>query len=168
MRPRIALLVVSDRVAAGRMDDESGPEAALALGAAGHVVRTQVVPDDLIAIRDRLLEWCKGGVDVILTLGGTGFSPRDVTPEATRAVIQREAPGLMTALVAKGLSNTPRAALSRAVAGLRGQTLIINLPGSPRAVRESMEILRELLPHAVEMMQGGTHPLPERRVRRGR
>jgi molybdenum cofactor synthesis domain-containing protein len=166
MMPKIVLLVVSDRVSSGKMADESGPAAAEALGAAGHIIGTEIVPDKLPAIRDCLVQWCQRGADVILTLGGTGFSPADVTPEATRAVIDREAPGLMTALTLKGLSHTPRAALSRAVAGMRGGTLIINLPGSPKAVGESVEFLRELLPHALEMMEGKGHPKSESRPAR--
>jgi molybdenum cofactor synthesis domain-containing protein len=165
MKPRIVLMVISDRVSAGRMRDESSPAAAEALGAAGHIVGTEVVPDNLPAIRDRLLAACNEDVDVVLTMGGTGFSPRDVTPEATRTVIEREATGLMTALTLSSLSKTPRAALSRAVAGLRRGTLIVNLPGSPTAVRESVEFLREVLPHAVEMIQGQGHPAGEQRRR---
>ena len=154
---RCAVLVASDRVAAGEMEDRSGAEAAEALGAFAEVAATAAVPDERGAIASQLEKWCDEGIDVIITVGGTGFSPRDVTPEATRDVIDREAGGLTAALLAEGLKSTPRAALSRAVAGLRGRTLIVNLPGSLSAVRESMPLLRELLPHAVKMTAGGGH-----------
>jgi len=152
-----AVLVASDRVAAGEMEDRSGAEAAAALGTFAEVVETAVLPDERAEIAAKLKEWCDAGIDVILTVGGTGFSPRDVTPEATRDVIDREAPALAAALLVEGLKSTPRAALSRAVAGLRGRTLIINVPGSLSAVRESTAFLEGLLPHAVEMMAGGAH-----------
>ena len=113
-----------------------------------------VVPDDYAQIRSRLIEWCDREVDLIFTIGGTGLSPRDVTPEATRSVIEREAPGLSCALLLNGLIETPRAMLSRAVAGVRGRTLIINLPGSPSAVRGAIAYLKDVLPHAIEVMQG--------------
>ena len=164
---KCAVLVASDRVAAGEMEDRSGAEAAAALGAFAEVTDTAVVPDERDKISAQLRKWCDAGIDVIVTVGGTGFSPRDVTPEATRAVIDREAPGLAAALLVEGLRITPRAALSRAVAGLRGRTLIINLPGSLSAVRESIAFLRGLLPHAVEMMAGGGHE-DEKRRRGGR
>jgi molybdopterin adenylyltransferase len=154
---RAGVLVVSDRVSAGLMEDRSGAEAAAALAAFAEVAEIGVVADDFETIRQRLLEWCGKGLDVIFTVGGTGFSPRDVTPEATRSVIEREAAGLITALVVNGLAGTPRAALSRAAAGLRGRTLIVNLPGSRSAVRESISYLSGVLAHAVEMMRGGGH-----------
>lgn len=149
--------MTSDRVSAGEMEDVSGKEAVAALRGVAEVVESAVVPDDVERIRGRLAEWCDGRVDVIFTVGGTGFSPRDVTPEATRSVIERECPALVTALVTNGLGSTPRAMLSRAVAGLCGRTLIVNLPGSVSAVRESIAYLEGVLPHAVEMMGGGGH-----------
>ena len=160
-RFRAAILVVSDRASAGRMEDRSGPQAAAMLEPLAGACQTAIVPDDAAQIRSRLLAWCEEGVDVILTLGGTGLSPRDVTPEATRSVIERELPALPLALMVKGLAATPRAMLSRAVAGVRGRSLIVNLPGSPSAVRESVEYLRDVLPHAVEMIHGGGHPESE-------
>ena len=157
MALRAAILVVSDRVSAGTMEDKSGPAAEAALSGLAEVVEKAVVPDERGQIEETLRSWCDGRADVIFTLGGTGFSPRDVTPEATRAVIEREAPGLVVGLVANGLSKTPRAVLSRAIAGLCGRTLVINLPGSVSAVRESIAYLSGVLPHAVEMMAGGGH-----------
>jgi molybdopterin adenylyltransferase len=153
----IGILTISDRSAAGERPDASGPVirevAAGRLQAA--VVREAVIPDDLPTIRDTLLAWCAAGdLDVVFTTGGTGFAPRDVTPEATRAVIEREAPGLAEAMRAAALAVTPHAMLSRAVCGIRGGTLIVNLPGSPRAVRENLETLLPALPHAVQLLRG--------------
>ena len=157
MKIRAALLIVSDRISAGLKADRSGEEASAALQTFAEVVEKSVVADEYAEIRRRLLEWCDGGIDLIFTIGGTGFSPRDVTPEATRSVIEREASGVSLGLLFHGLSHTPRAMLSRAVAGIRGRSLIINLPGSPSAVRESIEYLEGILPHALEMMAGRPH-----------
>lgn len=148
MKPRIVLMIVR-----GRAKEESAAVVAEALGAAGHIVKTEVVHNDLKSIRDKLAA-VADDVDVVFTLGGTGLSPKDVTPEATKCAIDREAPGLMTALMLNSLSKSSAAAYSRAIAGLRGGTLIINLPGGPKAIRESVEFLREMLPQAVEMIQG--------------
>lgn len=157
MKLRVAVLVVSDRVSRGEMVDRSGPAARGALEPMADVVQASVVADEVEEIRSRLEAWCGANIDVVLTLGGTGLSPRDVTPEATRRVIDREVPGLVMALIANGLQRTPRAALSRAIAGQKGRTLIINLPGSPQAVQQSIQFLLPILPHAVEMMQGKGH-----------
>jgi molybdenum cofactor synthesis domain-containing protein len=117
------------------------------------VVKQALLPDDEPAIRADLIAWADGGeVDVILTTGGTGFSPRDVTPEATRAVIQREAPGLAEAMRAASLKITPHAMLSRIVTGIRGRTLIINLPGSPKGALENLQVVLPVLPHAVQLL----------------
>jgi molybdopterin adenylyltransferase len=112
------------------------------------------VPDDQATIADTLREWCDAGVQLILTTGGTGFAPRDITPEATRAVIEREAPGIAEALRAESLKVTRHAMLSRGVAGIRGETLIINLPGNPKAIHENMDVLLPVLPHALELLLG--------------
>lgn len=151
---RSAVLVASDRSAAGVRSDASGPAAVEALEDWSQVVDLAVVPDEYEQIREKLLEWCRDGVDLVFTLGGTGLSPRDVTPEATRSVIEKEAPGITGALLVCGLGDTPRAMLSRAVAGLRGRTLIVNLPGKPAAVAASIKYLKKALPHAVEVMRG--------------
>jgi molybdopterin adenylyltransferase len=114
-----------------------------------------VVPDDRTTIANILLKWAdQAGLDLVLTTGGTGFAPRDVTPEATCDVIERQAPGLAEAMRAASLRLTPHAMLSRAVAGIRGHTLIINLPGSPKAARENLETILPALPHAIELLQG--------------
>ena len=150
---RVAVLTVSDRAARGTYVDEGGPlVASLITDAGGEIVAAKTVPDERDLIEAALIEWTDT-VDVILTTGGTGLGPRDVTPEATRAVIEREAPGIAEATRAAGLANTPFAALSRQVCGTRGRTLILNLPGAPKAARECLEPIIELLHHAVEMMQ---------------
>lgn len=150
---RIAVLTVSDRASAGVYADGSGPAVEAAL--TGHeVVDRVVVPDDARTIADTLRTWAdEGGVDLILTTGGTGLGPRDVTPEATRSVIEREAPGIAEAMRAHGRAVTPFAALSRQVAGARGTCLIVNLPGSPKAAVESLDAVLEILPHAVAMLR---------------
>jgi molybdenum cofactor synthesis domain-containing protein len=158
--PRIAVLTVSDRGAIGERTDTSGPAIEeLVLAGGFRMDARALVPDSEEEIRDCLRRWADGGaIDVVITTGGTGFAPRDVTPEATRAVIDREAQGLAEALRTASLQKTPYAALSRGVAGIRGRTLIVNLPGSEKAVRENMEALLPLLPHAVAMLrEGGDH-----------
>jgi molybdenum cofactor synthesis domain-containing protein len=118
------------------------------------VVRQSLLPDDESAIRERLIEWAdNGSLDVILTTGGTGFAPRDITPEATRAVIDREAPGLAEAMRAASLKVTPHAMLSRIVTGIRGRTLIINLPGSPKGAVENLQAIIPVIPHAVQLLR---------------
>lgn len=153
---RVGILTVSDRGSQGVYEDKSGPPAAeIIRDATGWTVeRREIVPDELGLIADTLREWCEAGLDLILTSGGTGFAPRDVTPEATRAVIEREAPGIAEALRAESLRVTRHAMLSRAVAGMRGSTLIINLPGNPRAVRENLDVLLPVLPHALDLLTG--------------
>jgi molybdenum cofactor synthesis domain-containing protein len=148
------VLVASDRCSAGKREDESGPAACRALACFTEVVEKVVVPDDYARIRAQLLDWCGRGLDVIVTVGGTGLSPRDVTPEATRSVIDKEVPAITQALLVQGLQQTPKAMLSRAAAGTRATSLIVNLPGSPRAVESGIEYLRESLPHAVEVLRG--------------
>jgi molybdenum cofactor synthesis domain-containing protein len=118
------------------------------------VEREGVVPDDSPSIQATLMDWAdQARLDLILTTGGTGFAPRDVTPEATRAVIEREAPGLAEAMRAASLAKTPHAMLSRAVCGIRGRTLVINLPGSPKAARENLETILPAIPHAIALLR---------------
>ena len=152
----IGILTVSDKGSRGLRQDKSGEVIRESLaGIAGAVVKYEIVPDEQEIISDKLIEWADGGkVDVILTNGGTGLSKRDVTPEATLAVIDKNVPGIAEAMRAKSLEITPTAMLSRAVAGLRGQCLIINLPGSPKAARECLEAILPAIPHAVEIIKG--------------
>lgn len=156
---RIGILTVSDRSACGERTDMSGPslkEAVLAQG--WQVVRIGILPDDLLNLRDHLADWADSGeLDVILTTGGTGFSPRDVTPEATLAVVERQAAGMAEAMRAASLLVTPHAMLSRAVAGIRCKTLIVNLPGNPRGALENFYVILPVLPHAVELLREDPH-----------
>lgn len=156
-RIRTGVLTVSDRGYKGEYRDLSGPLIReLITEQLGAVVEADsIVPDVRTVIAETLLSWADElGLDLILTTGGTGFALRDVTPEATRDVIEREAPGLAEAMRAASLRITPHAMLSRAVAGIRGGTLIVNLPGSPKAVRENLETVLPALPHAIELLQG--------------
>ena len=154
---RAAIVTVSTKGAAGERADESGPAMREALETAGHEVLTSaLVPDDVGKVANAILDAVRAGANVVLTSGGTGLSPNDVTPEATRRVIDREVPGIAEALRARALAKTPHGMLSRGVAGAVGATLVVNLPGSPRAVRESLEVLLPALPHAVELLGGET------------
>jgi molybdopterin adenylyltransferase len=159
MSLRFGILTVSDRSARGLRPDLSGPALEELVTAQGwKIERTAVIADDLDLLRETLSTWADGaGLDIILTTGGTGFSPRDVTPEATRLVIEREAPGLAEAMRFESLKRTPHAMLSRALAGIRGKVLIINLPGSPRAALENLQVVLPALSHAVELL----HERPE-------
>lgn len=160
-RPLAAVVTVSDGVSHGTRRDESGDLAEELLRAAGYEVAARaVVPDERPEIEALLRGLADRGLALVVTTGGTGFGPRDVTPEATRAVIEREAPGLGELMRHAGLEKTPMAALSRAVAGTRGRTLILNLPGSPRGVRESLAAVLPVVHHAVELLAGatGAHP----------
>ena len=152
---RVGILTVSDKGARGEREDRSGPALRAMVEAAGWpVARAGVVPDDAARIREALLAWSDEGLDLVLTTGGTGFAPRDVTPEATRAVIEREAPGLAEAMRRAGAEKTPTAILSRAVAGIRKSTLIVNLPGSERGARESLAAILPALGHGLETLRG--------------
>lgn len=155
---RIAVLTISDAGARGERADRSGGALTEWVGEAGHtLVRRALVPDETDRIARTLIEWADGGeVDVILTTGGTGLSPRDVTPEATRAVLEREVPGLTEALRVPAMERVPRALLSRGVAGTRGTVLIVNLPGSTGGVRDGIALLAPLLDHAVALLHGQT------------
>jgi molybdenum cofactor synthesis domain-containing protein len=152
---RAAVLTVSTSVSARQAEDRSGPVlAARAENAGCEVVAMEVVPDDFSLIEDRLNHYVDDGVDFIFTTGGTGFTPDDITPEATRAVVQRVAPGIAEAMRAAGAQHTPMAILSRAVAGISGRTLIVNFPGSPKAVEECFGVLEPVLEHALRTMRG--------------
>ncbi len=152
---RIAILTISDRSALGEREDLSGPALAAELSIANWlVVEKRIVPDDAQIITQALVTWCdQGTADIILTTGGTGFAPRDVTPEATLAVIERMTPGIAEAMRMESLKITPHAILSRGVAGIRGRTLIINLPGSPKGAVENLKTIMSVLPHAVDLLR---------------
>jgi molybdenum cofactor synthesis domain-containing protein len=152
---RVAILTISDRSARGERPDTSGEaiKQIVSEKLGWDCSLTAIVPDEVDQIRDTLIAWAdEGRADLILTTGGTGFAPRDVTPEATRAAIEREAPGIPEALRAASLAITKHAMLSRQVAGIRKRTLIINMPGNPKAVRENLEVLIPILPHALELL----------------
>lgn len=155
MNIRFGILTLSDRAARGERADASGPALVNLIQIEGwSVFRQSLLPDEESAIRELLSSWADSGeLDVILTTGGTGFAPRDVTPEATRAVIEREAPGLAEAMRAASLKVTPHAMLSRVVAGIRKKTLIVNLPGSPKAAVENLQVILTVLPHAIQLLR---------------
>jgi len=156
---RIAVLTLSDRSYAGIRSDQSGPIVVKMLEEAfsGSLIEVAILPDDRTAIREKLLESSANGYsDLIVTTGGTGLAPRDVTPEATRDVLEREIPGMSEAARAAGLLKTPHAMLSRGVCGTRGKTLIINLPGSPKAVADHLSLLIPVIRHALDLLSGDT------------
>lgn len=148
---RVAVLTISDRVSRGTADDTSGDLLAGLLRADGHEVERRVVPDEADEIA-AAIEELAAGADVVLTTGGTGLAPRDVTPEATRTVLQREAPGIAEALRADAIAKTPHGLLSRGVAGVVGRSLVVNLPGSPGGCRDGYAVLRLALGHAVSLL----------------
>lgn len=151
----VAVLTLSDKGSRGEREDLSGRLIADMISGIGSVGYYDVLPDDREMIKKRLLEYA-GKVDLILTTGGTGLSPRDVTPDATLEVIDRQVPGIAEAMRLEGLKKTNRSMLSRAVAGVKGQTLIVNLPGSPKAVKENLEVIIDVLQHAIEKIKGDT------------
>lgn len=152
---KVGILTVSDKGARGEREDRSGPAIREMMEAAGgEIVRAKIVADEQDEIRAVLIEWSDEGLDLILTTGGTGFSPRDWTPEATKAVIDRETPGIAEAMRRAGIEKTPTAMLSRAAAGIRKRSLIVNLPGSEKAVRESLVAILPALPHGVDILKG--------------
>ena len=153
---RVAVLTISDRSARGEREDKTGPALVERLEREGwKVARSEVVSDDQKGVTKTLIDWADTNeLDLILTAGGTGFADRDRAPEATRDAVERIAPGLSEAMRAGSLKKTPHAMLSRAIAGIRARTLIVNLPGSPRAALENVEIILSALPHAVKLLQG--------------
>lgn len=154
MSLQLAILTISDRSSRGERPDSSGPALAALVDSQGwQVVKQEIVPDELNVIQERLKTWADtGDVNVILTTGGTGFAPRDVTPEATRAVVERLTPGLDEAMRVASLQVTPHAMLSRAISGIRKRTLIINLPGSPKGATENLQVVLPALEHAVKLL----------------
>ena len=156
---RAAVITVSTSRAAGEAEDRGGPAlAAFAERVGAEVAAAEVIGDERNLIANRLRHWCEDGVDLVLTTGGTGFAPSDVTPEATRDVIEREAPGIGEALRLASRDHTPNWMLSRAVAGIRGRTLIVNLPGNPKAIDEAGEAIAGALPHALTLLRGDGAP----------
>src|SRR5438874_4286159 len=156
---KAAIVTVSDTRQAG--DDLSGKRLAELLWSIGaEVVETVIVTDDLVNLRETLSELTeRQDINLVITTGGTGFGPRDNTPEATRAVIERDAPGIAEAMRRETSTKTPMAMLSRGICGIRGNTLIINLPGSPKGVEECFEVIRPVLKHAIDLICGGGHPI---------
>jgi len=154
-----SVLTVSDSCSEGKREDKSGAVIKETLAEAGWVlVEEKIVPDTEKKIKKAILGMLDTSPQILLTTGGTGLSPRDVTPEATRHVIEREVPGISEAVRAYGMKKTPFAMLSRGLCGINGKTLILNLPGSPKAVSESLELLASVLPHALDKLCGDTSP----------
>lgn len=152
----VAILTLSDKGSKGEREDLSGPAIKDMISKINARVEIcEIIPDEKDLIKERLIDYSKK-VDLILTTGGTGLSPRDVTPDATIEIIDREIPGIPEAMRLEGLKTTTRAMLSRAVAGVRGNALIINLPGSPKAIKEGLEAIMDVIPHAVEKIKGST------------
>lgn len=159
---RVGVLTVSDKGSVGEREDLSGPAIREVMErAGGTVVQVLVIPDERDVIAQTLADWCDSrGLDLVLTTGGTGLAARDVTPEATLSILEKQAPGIAEALRGESMRVTPMAMLSRGVAGTRGMTLIVNLPGSPKAVRECLAVLVPVLPHAIETLRGPVEEHP--------
>ena len=157
-----AILTVSDMGSQGKREDTSGQAIADVLSAHDfRIVRRGIVPDESEIIRERLIQWCDAGdVDLVVTTGGTGLGLRDVTPEATSAVIERPVPGISEAMRMDTLKKTPMSMISRGVSGVRKRCLIVNLPGSTKAVRECLDIVLPVIPHAVQLLKGQTSAHP--------
>ena len=156
---RVAVLTISDKCSQGQREDKSGKIVQeLVKNLPGEVIKYDIIPDEPELIKARLTDYCDNlKVDLVLTNGGTGFTARDFTPEATREVIEREVPGIPEAMRVECLKLTKRAMLSRGIAGIRGKTLIVNLPGSSRGAKESLEAILEALPHGLDMILGKEH-----------
>lgn len=163
---RVAILTISDRAAQGVYQDDSGPllQKLISELTPWIISDFKTVPDDRQLISEQLIAWCELSVNLIITTGGTGFGPRDVTPEATKSVIERDAPGIAEAIRQESLKITAHAMLSRAAAGIRGRTLIINFPGNPKAVKESLNFILPVLPHAINLLSGSTEAESGHRV----
>ncbi len=159
---KIAVITLSDTGSRGERKDLSGEELKAITSSLGNIVHYEILPDDLEIISEKLASLCDSGmVDIIFTTGGTGFTERDITPEATKRIIERDVPGLAEYMRIKGAEKSPNAILSRGVCGIRKKTLIINLPGSLKAVRENISFILPVLPHALEKLKGDTTPCGE-------
>lgn len=156
---KVAVLTISDKCSKGQREDKSGKIVqALVKDLPGEVIKYEIIPDEPEMIKERLIDYCDNlGVDLVLTDGGTGFTPRDFTPEATAEVIERQIPGIPEAMRFEGFKITKRAMLSRGIAGIRGKTLIVNLPGSTKGAKESLEAVLDGLPHGLDMVLNKEH-----------
>ncbi len=156
---KAAVLTVSDRCSQGKREDQSGTLIIeIVKSFDGEIIKYDIVPDDVALIKEKLLEYCDNlNVDVVFTTGGTGLGPRDVTPEATLEISQKIIPGISELIRSEGIKKTKNAALSRGISVLRANTVIVNLPGSPKAVKESLTVILDIIPHALDMLKGMGH-----------
>lgn len=159
----VAILTISDRCSRGEAEDKSGPRLCKIISEQGwDIDEMEIIPDEKDEIQDTLLAWCdKGVISLILTTGGTGLSPRDVTPGSTREILDKEIPGLAEFMRSEGRKSNPFSPLSQAVVGIRKKTLIVNLPGNPEGAEQSLRIILGMIPHALDMMAGHGHPTKE-------